>query len=252
MVSASSDRFSLRLSAQEQADLAKKFGRIPDGDIFDLSLPAVLKWGKPYWHIYQIIYARNARKDALTLEDNFNTWKALLFTLAETISYYHLPVRLRPVMSQKQWQRDLFHEAATQLWVLVCNAAGRDLGTKFTPWIAITRASRSCKLFHIPEDFNMELFKAIWVDRQYDVADVVAEKIDKEEEDRLLDRRVAIRLEWRLPETVCPTAARVYMAVSRGCQKTLRKHRWMLDLITVHQRLVRHAIRRKQEKAGTA
>lgn len=226
-------------SPNTDSELSEFYGRIPDEDVFDMSMSAVLRWGRPWWHINQIIASRNSRKDALTDADDFLAWKALLYKLAERVSCYNLPHKLRDLVSQRQYREDLFADAASNLWWLIYCARGKELSIKKTPWMAISRATR-VSLHKIPENFSIDLFSARRSRESQDVSAVVSEAIDGNIEHEKVDRLLSLRLQCRLPAEIFPGLAEARRRAVRG-QKLDKNTEWVEPLAKVHEELIRQA-----------
>lgn len=238
------DYFHPHRSPAERDELRKTFGDLPDGDIFPIDLRAVLAWGRPWWRICEVVYGRNDRKDQLTDQDDFTTWKALLFTLAQMVQTYRLPKRMRGTTCVSQWREDIFNDALSWLWILVKSARGKSLRIRDTAWLAITRSCRASGVQKVPANFEIDRFLDRY-EAEVDVAELAARNLDKAEEESLLDRRVAVRLEYRLSDTFHPGSKEIYQAVKAGNPAACRKHRWMRQMIELHRRLVRHACKNR-------
>lgn len=229
------------ISAEDRKRLTDTFGTVPEEAPNEITIRSVMCWGRPWWRIHEIAEDRNARKDNLTDQDDLRMWLALLYTLAEQVTRLVPPSKYRGVVCAEQWREDTFQDSVGPLWQIIRAARGKNLGIIPTVKFAISRTYRA-GTHKVPDEFDMEEFISN-VRRVYPIEDEVAQKIDQEEIDRLMWRRISVRLEFRLPETLMPGIVQVYKNVRKGHQKTCRGHRWLLQMMTAHRRLVEHTLK---------
>lgn len=227
--------FHRHYSAEEREELIRKHGCIPEETPSSITLESVLRWGKPWWHIHEIIYERNSRVGSTTLEDDIRCWKALLYSVAEKINEKCFPpAHLKQFISEVQWRRDLFDEAIAALWQIVTYGRKTMLSIKMAVFSAISLALRGKATPKIPEDVDMDRLTSRY--RTYDtpVVDEIIHRIDGVEDAKRLDVDLAIRLKYRLNETFWPGAKQLYQDAKRG----KKSPKWILQLMETHRKLL--------------
>ena len=181
--------YCCKRTPEQIEEVRRKFGDIPEGDIFNLSMKSVLSWGKPWWRIFDVVFDRNARKDNLTDQDDFQAWKALLFTLASTLQEYTLPERMVGYTCHKQWREDMYNDAVSALYKLIHAARGKRIRIHHIVWAAITRAARDSRVHRVPDNFNHELFRLNWRQDHFEVdpASDAVYAMDREIHDQFIE-----------------------------------------------------------------
>ncbi|TXH14507.1 MAG: hypothetical protein E6R03_08955 [Hyphomicrobiaceae bacterium] len=212
--------------------------------MFVYDLQSVINWGSPWWRVHDIMYARNAKIDKLTAEDDILTWKAMLVTLANTISKYHLPKRMSGYTAQKQWRQDLFADAAALLWQIIKSAHGKLLSVKGTVGMAIKKAARDSRVHKIPDNFDIDKFMDVFGLHKFvepDPSEWMANRID--------EREFQISVESLARRRVLSRAQIANEKVQESIKKTLSglptKMKIGRDLVTVYRRLAFHELRKR-------
>lgn len=252
MASANGVYMEISWTDEERIELAKQYGDLPKGEVFLCDLKSVLSWGKPWWRIGEILYHRNKKaSEGLTEEDNISTWKALLFTTAEMLNKYSMPVRFNEHTCIQQWREDMFEDASSYLWdlIVVAGRGNKPLKTLGSAWLVIARIMHTGKVQKIPSGFNLEKFMESRKSYVVDPGEEAAANLDTEEDNSLLDSRVYARLSNRLPSDLYGKFFDVCEDVLEGriTEETDSMIARRADqLVTIHKRLVRNVLKNRR------
>lgn len=241
----STDFFERRLSTEDRKKYVAKYGEIPRGDYFEVTIERIKRWGNPLWQVYEEIYERNAKVSSLTEDDDIWIWKVLHVPLLRAVMDRFPPSYYKDSSATRQWRQEYLQEASGWLWELIRSGRGKRISVTNIIYFAIGRvhvkslekALNRCSVEATDAVNDMASSKAA---NYRSVPDQVANKIDWEETGKTIDDIVVNMLAKRFPESMFPGMRDILKLAMRGNHTIAKEYKWVIDYITVYRRIALH------------